>query len=642
MKVLGKSLAAMVAAATLLGGGTLAATSTAYAADNATVVTPNPWYANSFDGWGTSLAWFANATGNLGEEGSITTNLGDDASKAKALEYGKQLREQFYQSIFGSDGLDLNMARYNVGGGNASDVAYGYPFMRQGAAVPGTWKDDADGSKNVYGNGVTTKQADKDKLAAAFDPTDDSQYDFSKSSAQDWWITRGATGDNPDITDVEAFANSAPWFLTNSGYATGGYNSGSNNLANPEKFAQYMAKNVEHLESLGTNVDTVEPFNESETSYWGTPSKKASDYTDESNADIKPHAQLINNYWDKYYSDKDKTVTPYSNALKKPQEGMHVNNAEQQATIKALSEALKGNADTIISATDATNSSDFVKSYNQYPQDVKDLVGQYNVHAYSTGNQLRARDIAQADGKKLSMSEVDGSWQSGSYNPYGFDNALGMMSYISANVTRLQSKDFTFWQVVEDLYNMQEGSNVNPAGENTNWGTVLMDFDCTVAGADGKLYSERRVNNNGGKTDGLQPCTVIANAKYNGVKAITRFIHAGDKIVANNDEYNTMTATSTGADGAETQTIVHRNSGKTAQTFVIDLSKYGEIADDASGDLYLTTETSDADKSAGVDAATPEVFAKTSNVKQAAGAVVIDKAAKTATVTVPARSIASI
>ena len=102
MKVLSKSLAAMVAAATLVGGGAFAVAGTAYAADNdAITVTPNPWYANSFDGWGTSLAWFANATGSLGEESAITTNLGDDASKAKAVEYGKQLREQFYQSIFG-------------------------------------------------------------------------------------------------------------------------------------------------------------------------------------------------------------------------------------------------------------------------------------------------------------------------------------------------------------------------------------------------------------------------------------------------------------------------------------------------------------------------------------------------------------
>ena len=73
MRVLSKSLAAMVAAATLVGGGAFAVAGTAYAADNdAITVTPNPWYANSFDGWGTSLAWFANATGSLGEESAIT------------------------------------------------------------------------------------------------------------------------------------------------------------------------------------------------------------------------------------------------------------------------------------------------------------------------------------------------------------------------------------------------------------------------------------------------------------------------------------------------------------------------------------------------------------------------------------------
>ena len=47
---------------------------------------------------------------------------------------------------------------------------------------------------------------------------------------------------------------------------------------------------------------------------------------------------------------------------------MHVSNAQQQQTITALAEALKDNDDTIIAATDATNSADFVKSYNQYPQ----------------------------------------------------------------------------------------------------------------------------------------------------------------------------------------------------------------------------------------------------------------------------------
>lgn len=70
------------------------------------------------------------------------------------------------------------------------------------------------------------------------------------------------------------FANSAPWFLTESGYATGGYDSNANNLADPEKFAQYMVKVTDHLEdTYGFEADTIEPFNESETGYWSTPAR---------------------------------------------------------------------------------------------------------------------------------------------------------------------------------------------------------------------------------------------------------------------------------------------------------------------------------------------------------------------------------
>lgn len=176
-----KKVAALVATAVMLGGASVAGSANAASAipDDAVVVTPNPWYANGpFDGWGTSLAWFANATGNYGEEGFVTNR--DEISKeayAKALENGKQLREAFYESIFGEDGLDLNMARYNIGGGNATDVAYGYPFMRQGAAVPGYWADTI--------SGVAAKQTNKDQVAEAFDPSDDAHYDWDKGASQE-------------------------------------------------------------------------------------------------------------------------------------------------------------------------------------------------------------------------------------------------------------------------------------------------------------------------------------------------------------------------------------------------------------------------------------------------------------------------
>ena len=117
----------------------------------------------------------------------------------------------------------------------------------------------------------------------------------------------------------------------------------------------------------------------------------ASKYTDESDDNTK----LINNYWDKYYSDKDRSVTPYSNALKKPQEGMHVNNAQQQQTITALAEALKDNDDTIIAATDANDLRRLCQVVQPVPAGtIKDLIDQYNVHAYSDGSQMQSRAIS--------------------------------------------------------------------------------------------------------------------------------------------------------------------------------------------------------------------------------------------------------
>lgn len=630
-----KKVAALVATAVMLGGGASVAGSANAASaipDDAVVVTPNPWYANGpFDGWGTSLAWFANATGNYGEEGFVTNRDGiSKEAYAKALENGKQLREAFYESIFGEDGLDLNMARYNIGGGNATDVAYGYPFMRQGAAVPGYWADTI--------SGVAAKQANKDQVAEAFDPSDDAHYDWDKGASQEWWLKHGL--ETGDLDHVEMFANSAPWFLTESGYATGGYDSNANNLADPEKFAQYMVKVTDHLEdTYGFEADTIEPFNESETGYWSTPGTMADDGFGPDNT------ALIERYWERYYGDKDKSVTPYSDAVKKPQEGMHVDNDVQQETLKAMAAAMGEDDQTKLVATDATDSGQMVDSYNQYSDEVKDLLDQYNTHSYGTNRQRVARDIAQTDGKEISQSEVDGSWQSGGFDPYNFDNGLGMAGKINADVYTLQSKDFNFWQVVEDLYNMSTGSedvygnHANPAGENLNWGTVFISFDCTVADEDGNLYSERDVDNNGGSTEGLQSCSVLVNSKYNAVRAYTKFIHEGDSIIANNRTGDTMTATS--ADG-QTQTVIHTNNSQSDQTFVIDLSKYGNIADDAAGTVYLTTEPQANEEAEHFFGATPEYMNKFSNQEQPEGSVVIDAAAKTATVTVPARSIASI
>lgn len=653
-KKIGSITAAAAATVSLLLAGAMTPQPLALAETaqngNVTTVTLNPWYAHdSFDGWGTSLAWLANATGNYGEQGSIAVSSGDAAADAKALEYGKQLRDDFYKAIFDENGLDLNMVRYNIGGGNASDVAYGFPFMRQGAAVPGYWADDSDGSKGLYGTNksgaaITSKQSDKQALSQAFDPTNEKHYDWSKGSSQEWWLKHGL--ETRDVDSVEAFTNSAPWFMTESGYAMGGTNSSANNLNDTEKFAQYLVAVTNHLEkTYNFKVDTIEGMNESETNYWGVPSGRAT--VDLSLPDKSGMTnEILNYYWEKHYKDKSKSVTPYTKEIKKPQEGMHIDNKHQQALIRALHNALRaaGNTHTKIAATDATDSGDLVKSYNQYSRDVKDTLNQLNTHSYGTNNQRVVRDIAQGSAKKLSMSEVDGSWQSGGFDPYneGFSNGLGMAGKINSDVYALQSKDFTFWQVVEDLYNMSTSStdiNGHAAkikGENTNWGTVLIDFDCTVAGKDGKLYSERAWLNNGKSTDSIAPCSVLVNSKYNAVRAYTKFIHRGDKVIANSATADNFTAAS--ANG-KTQTVIHRNTTDEAQTFVVDLSHYATISSNASGKAYVTTAPH---AKASKLEATPAYLNQFSNVEQPKDAVKINAQSRTATVTVPAKSITSI
>src|SRR5688572_10261181 len=73
----------------------------------------------AFEGWGTSLVWMANATGG----------------------YPDEIRRKLVDMVFGADGLNLNIARYNIGGGNAPDVRADY--MKVGATMPGFWKAPA-------------------------------------------------------------------------------------------------------------------------------------------------------------------------------------------------------------------------------------------------------------------------------------------------------------------------------------------------------------------------------------------------------------------------------------------------------------------------------------------------------------------
>ncbi|MFF8188240.1 glycoside hydrolase [Microbacterium sp. NPDC016588] len=544
----------MTCAVALAAGGIAATTATAAAAPAAAApagtvrITPNPASAaDPFEGWGTSLVWFANATGN----------------------YPADVRQKLFDAVFGQDGLNLNIARYNIGGGNASDVP---AYLRPGGAVPGFWNPDLAATDSQ--GAITSNYADRNRYKAAWNPDDPNAYDFDADSAQRWWIDalKGR------ITHWEAFSNSPPYFLTQSGYVSGGINNATSEQLAPadmDKFAGYLVNVVDELEKAhGITFDTIDPFNEPNTDYWKT---------------VIPNGAT----WP--------TTTSR-------QEGAHIGPQAQDAMVKALAARLaqpSTTTDAVISAMDETNPGIFATNWNTWSAESKSVVEQLNVHTYGTGGRQVVRDIAKAADKPLWMSEVEGNFSSGGFNTADIENGIGMAEHIIGDLRELEPTAWVFWQPVEDLYNMQKT-------EPGNWGSVYIDFDCN---AEGK--SLRRIADG----DADPSCKVLTNEKFNAVRNFTHYIHPGDRVMSTD---NAQSTAAIDADG-QGATIVHVNKDESARTVQIDLSDFGTIAPGATVTPIVTTQST-------VDQ--PSV-----NALKEGDKVAVDAASKTATVTIPAKSV---
>src|SRR3954471_21319755 len=152
-------------AASVLTLSTVVSSGIPAAAVESVTVRPDPTYQQEpFQGWGTSLVWFANATGG----------------------YPDEVRNRLADLLFGPDGLNLTLARYNIGGGNAPDVP---PYLRPGGAVPGWWKAPAGTTRT---NTTWWRPGDP----ALFDPAADPR--------QRWWVDRIKSR----VQRWEAFSNS--------------------------------------------------------------------------------------------------------------------------------------------------------------------------------------------------------------------------------------------------------------------------------------------------------------------------------------------------------------------------------------------------------------------------------------------------
>ena len=120
-----------------------------------------------FEGWGSSLCWWANRVG-----------------------YNDELSQKCADLFYGENGLHLNIARFNIGGGD--DPSH-HHITRTDSNMPGY---------TVWNNGQVT-------------------YDWNADANQRNVLRRCIEAAGEDMI-TEMFSNSPPYFMTWSGCSSGG------------------------------------------------------------------------------------------------------------------------------------------------------------------------------------------------------------------------------------------------------------------------------------------------------------------------------------------------------------------------------------------------------------------------------------
>ena len=193
----------------------VAGLATPASAQTKVVVDPGKRY-QVFEGWGSSLCWWA-----------VKAGAWSEANRGKLL-----------GAIADPDtGLGYTIFRYNIGGGDQP----GHNHLTKGdggAAVPGYMpkeNGDFDWTADPYQRTIAVELSKRVK-----DPI------------------------------FEAFSNSPPWWMTKSGCVSGGDN-GADNLKEDyfDDFADYLSEVALHFKKeWGITFRTVEPFNEPSAGWW--------------------------------------------------------------------------------------------------------------------------------------------------------------------------------------------------------------------------------------------------------------------------------------------------------------------------------------------------------------------------------------
>ncbi len=175
----------------------------------------------TIDGWGTNLVWWAEEVGKWDEPA----------------------RREIMDLVFGEEGLNLNIVRYNFGGSSTNP--------------------DIDSSmhpaRKMLGRAVGYDEEAKQII-----------YDHSNVDCGQAWLIKDLIA-HYDVHYMEAQVNSPPWWMTISGSAAGHVDGFEENLApdNYDLFVSYLTEMLKHFrDQEGVAFDHINPFNEPVSGYW--------------------------------------------------------------------------------------------------------------------------------------------------------------------------------------------------------------------------------------------------------------------------------------------------------------------------------------------------------------------------------------
>ncbi len=386
-----------------------------------------------FQGFGTSLCWWANRVG-----------------------YSEKLTNATAKAFFSEDGLGWKIGRYNIGGGDnvaedgevfdADNVDFNTPhkahIRRSDSVVPGYAVDVTP---------IDLEEHDFEYYEENFDRAFDDcgyawNYDWDADPNQ-MNVLKAAMAEAGEGFIAEAFSNSPPYFMTVSGCSSGAFNAAEDNIRedSTEAFAAYITDVIEHWANEGVvSFQSVTPMNEPTTSYWQA------------------------------YSEK--------------QEGCHISSGDMQSDVylELGDKIAEKGLDIVVSGTDETSIDSAIQAYNSLSDDAKAIISRIDTHSYTGSERKQLRQLAESEGKNLWMSEVDGDFVAGK-KAGDMASALGLSKWMKTDLNQLLPSAWIMWDAIDthidsgnefDWHSRQEClDSLNLADGNSLWGIAIADHD---------------------------------------------------------------------------------------------------------------------------------------------------------------------